>query len=44
MVILRLLGKNFEIESGYNRFLYKFMGFDVLMVNCILIVFLCIDY
>ena len=44
MVISRLLGKNSETESGYNRFLYKLTGPDVSMVNCILIVFLCIDY
>ena len=39
MVISRLLGKNSETESGYNRFLYKLTGPDVSMVNCILIVF-----
>lgn len=39
MVISRLLGKNFETESGYNIFLYKLTGPDVSMVNCILIVF-----
>ena len=44
MVISRLLGKKSETESGYNRFLYKLTDPDVSMVNCILIVFLCIDY